>query len=81
MYLNVSVWGHCGLNNQIFLCDEVYYSNTIITILMQTLIPNCHFENSPSHFYPHIQNNNITPETSQNYKWHPITNKLYSVHC
>jgi len=32
---NVSVWEHHALNNYIFLCDNVYYSNTtIITILM-----------------------------------------------
>jgi hypothetical protein len=33
--MNVSVWQHCVLNNQIFLCNRVYYSNTIIiTTLM-----------------------------------------------
>ena len=28
-----------------------------------------------------IQNNDITPVTSQNHIWHPITNKLYSPNC
>jgi hypothetical protein len=46
LFVKVPVWEHHTLNNQIFLCGEVYYSNTItITILMQTLIPNCQFEN------------------------------------
>ena len=27
----------------------------------------------------HIQNNDITPATSQNYIWHPITKKLYTL--
>jgi len=45
--MNAPVREHCALNNQIFRCCEVYYSNTIIiTILMQILIPNCRFENS-----------------------------------
>ena len=29
----------------------------------------------------HIPNNYITPATSQNYIWHPIANKLYSLNC
>jgi len=29
----------------------------------------------------HIQNNDITSATSQNYIWHPIANKLYSLNC
>jgi len=29
----------------------------------------------------YIQNNNITPATSQIYVWRPITNKLYSLNC
>ena len=42
----VSVREHRAFNNQIFLCNKVCYSNTIIiTIRMQTLIPICRFEN------------------------------------
>ena len=29
----------------------------------------------------HIQNNDITPATSQNYIWHPITHRLSSFNC
>ena len=29
----------------------------------------------------HIPNNDITPATSQNYIWHAIANKLYSLNC
>jgi hypothetical protein len=29
----------------------------------------------------HIQNNDTTPATPQNYIWHPIANKLYSLNC
>ena len=29
----------------------------------------------------HIQNNDITPATSQNYIWYPIANKLYFLNC
>ena len=28
-----------------------------------------------------VQNNDITPAPSQNYTWHPLTNKLYSCNC
>jgi len=35
VFMNVSVRVNCAFNNYIFLCDKVYYSNTIIiTILM-----------------------------------------------
>jgi len=35
MFINVSVWAHHTLHNQIFWCSKVDYSNTIIiTILM-----------------------------------------------
>jgi len=45
----VLVREHCAFNNEICLCNKVYYSNTIIiTILMQTLIPICRFGNIPS---------------------------------
>ena len=29
----------------------------------------------------HIQSNDNTPATSQNYIRHPVTNKLYSLNC
>jgi hypothetical protein len=29
----------------------------------------------------YITNNDITPATSQNYMWHPITNRPYSLNC
>ena len=29
----------------------------------------------------HIQNNDISPATSQNYIWQPIANKLYCLNC
>jgi len=29
----------------------------------------------------HIQNNDITPATSQNYIWHPIAKNLYFLNC
>jgi hypothetical protein len=32
--MNVSVRGHCALNNQIFLCGKSYPNTIIITILM-----------------------------------------------
>ena len=45
VFMNVSMWEHGALNNQSFLCGNVYFSNTIIsTILMRTLILNCRFE-------------------------------------
>jgi hypothetical protein len=37
---------HCTFDTQIFGCGKVYYSNSIIiTNFVQTLIPNCWFEN------------------------------------
>jgi hypothetical protein len=44
--MNISVQEHRAINNEIFWCGKVYYSNTIIiTILMYTFIPNCRIEN------------------------------------
>jgi len=31
--MNVSVWEYCAVNNQIFWCGKVYFSNTIINII------------------------------------------------
>ena len=33
------------------------------------------------HFLDARSKNDVTPATSQNYIWHPITNKPYSLHC
>ena len=50
VFTNVSVREIRVLNNSIFLCCKIYYSNiTIIIILMYPLIPNCRFENIISH--------------------------------
>jgi len=39
--MNVPVREHRALNNQIFRCGKVYYSNSIIvTILMEALLSN-----------------------------------------
>ena len=44
--MNISVWEHLALNNQIFCCCKVYNSSTVtITILMWTVIPSWQFEN------------------------------------
>jgi hypothetical protein len=50
-FMNIMVWEHHTFDNKIFGCGKVYYSNSIITNLMQTLIPNCWFENVfPTYF-------------------------------
>jgi hypothetical protein len=44
--MNVMIWEHRTFVNEIFGRGKVYYSNSIIiTNLVQTLIPNCWFEN------------------------------------
>jgi len=49
VFMNGLVPEPYALKSQIFLCGKVYYSNTIIiTVLMQTLIPNCQFKNTLS---------------------------------
>ena len=46
VFMNVPVWEHGALYNQIFHAAMFTILNTIIiTILMQTIIPNCLFEN------------------------------------
>ena len=60
LFINVSVLGFHALNNSIFGFSKVYYSNTIIfTILMQSLIPNCHFDKSPVQYFSLIFPNRI----------------------
>jgi hypothetical protein len=45
-FINVTVWEDRTFDNKIFGCGKVYYSNSSIIInLVQTLIPNCWFEN------------------------------------
>ena len=41
VFMNVLVREHRALNNQIFLCVEVYYSSPIM--LMETLLSNCNY--------------------------------------
>jgi len=49
VFMNGLVQEPYALKNQIFWCGKVYYSDTIIiTVLMQTLIPNCQFKNTLS---------------------------------
>jgi hypothetical protein len=46
-FINVTVWEHRTFVSKIFGCGKVYYSITI-TNFVQTIIPNCWFEN----FFP-----------------------------
>jgi hypothetical protein len=50
--MNVTMWEHSTFDSKILGCGKVYYSNSIIiTNFMQTLIPNCWFENVfPTYF-------------------------------
>jgi hypothetical protein len=46
------MWEHCTLDNYNFECSKVYYSNSIIiTNVVQTLVPNCWFENAFSSLF------------------------------
>jgi hypothetical protein len=51
-FMNVTMWEHRNFDNKIFRCGKVYYSSSvIITNFVQTLIPNCWFENVvPTYF-------------------------------
>jgi hypothetical protein len=45
--MNVTVWEQRTFDSKIFGCGKVYYSNSItVTNFVQTLIPNCWFENA-----------------------------------
>jgi hypothetical protein len=46
VFMNVAMRQHGAFDNQVFKCDKVYYSNSIIiAIFLWTLIPDCRFEN------------------------------------
>ena len=52
VFMNVPVREHRALNNQIFRCGKVYYSNPIIvTILMEALLSNYWLENILSTYF------------------------------
>jgi hypothetical protein len=45
-FMNVTMWEDRTFDNKIFGCGKLHYCNSIvITIFVQTLIPNCWFEN------------------------------------
>jgi hypothetical protein len=51
-FMKVKMWEHGTFDNQIFGYGEVYYSSSIIIIyFVQTLIPNCRFENVLSAYF------------------------------
>jgi hypothetical protein len=44
--MNVTMWERGTSDSQIFGCGKIYFSNsTTMTNFVQTLIPNCWFEN------------------------------------
>ena len=115
--MDVLVWEHPGLNNQIFWCDQFYFSNPIIitcpdvdslpivgwktsnfSLESPKRIIIWYFGKWRKHaviahttvfwmiiflltWWMYIQNNDITPATSQKYVWSLITNKLSSLNC